>query len=96
MAELTITETGVVAQSTAKVGSAAAGATITQGQSVYLDANGDLQLASNASALLAPAIGIALSAGASGTLVFYVSEGPMALGATLTKTMVLGTGGKVI
>lgn len=87
MADLTITATSVIKGSGARVSQGTAGATITAGQTVYLDTTaGDYKLADCDSATVAarsPA-GIALNGGASGQPIDVLTSGPVTIGATLT------------
>lgn len=83
MANLSITASQVSAGSGASETSAIASVAITAGQAVYLTATGQLALAdANVSAVEAAAAGIATStASGAGQRVFYVTEGPVTLGA---------------
>lgn len=86
MADLSITAASVIAGSDARVQSGTAGATITAGQVVYLDAADQrLKLADSdgASGLRAP-VGIALNGAASGQPLAYLRSGDITIGATLS------------
>jgi hypothetical protein len=85
MADLSNTAANVIAGSGAKKVSGIAGATVTAGQVVYLDAATDtLKLADNdgAAALRSP-VGIALHGATSGQPLTYLSRGPITIGATV-------------
>lgn len=94
MADLTITaasvakHTGTISPSV--VGSGTAGATITAGQSVYLDSTtSTLKLAdADASAATASGVGIALHGSLNGQPLTYVTGGFFTPGATLAKGQV--------
>lgn len=69
------------------------GATITAGQSVYLDSGNELQLAEkDGTALVAAAVGIAVNGGAAGQPASYIVSGDLDLGVTLVigETYVVG------
>lgn len=69
------------------------GATITAGQSVYLDSSNELQLAEkDGTSLVAAAVGIALNGGAPGQPASYIVSGDVDLGVTLVvgETYVVG------
>ena len=91
MADITVTaasvvkDTGTIAPSVLANGTA--GATITAGQSVYLDATtSTIKLAdSDASAAAAYGVGIAMHAALSGQPLQYITGGFFTPGATLTK-----------
>ena len=86
MADLTITAASVVKGSTAKTVNGTAGATITAGQVVYLDASDNkYKLADNDSATAAvrsPA-GLALHGASSNQPLTILTEGPVTIGATV-------------
>lgn len=88
MTDLTITATNVLASNGATKRTGVAGATITAGQSVYVDAAdaGKVKLAdNNASAATADVKGIALHGAHSGSPIAYVEEdNDFTPGATLT------------
>lgn len=85
MADLSITAANVVVVS----GSphlAIAGATITQGQAIYIDATGKAQLAKNDTAIHAAAVGIALASVSAGQWLPYAPAGSqVTIGATVVK-----------
>jgi hypothetical protein len=87
LADLTITATSVLAGSGSVKVNGTAGASITAGQVVYLDASDNkYKLADNNSATAAvrsPA-GIALHASASGQPLTVLTSGPITIGATVT------------
>lgn len=87
-ADLSVTAASVLASATALTGAGTAGATITAGQTLYIDASDSnkLKLAdANASAATATVVGIALNGAASGQPVRYVYEdSTFTPGATLT------------
>jgi hypothetical protein len=87
MADLTITAANVVSGSPARIARGTAGATLTAGQVVYLDAaTSSYKLADNNSgtaALRSPS-GLALNAAASGQPVSVHMSGPLTIGATIT------------
>lgn len=87
MADLTITATSVVqGASGISVLDGILGASVTAGQSVYLDtAASTYKLAdANASSTTAQTAGIALNGGASGQPVKVLASGPITIGATVT------------
>jgi len=88
MADISVTAASVLASSTALTASGVAGATITDGQTIYKDtANSNvLKLAdSNSTLLISTVEGIALHGAASGQPVKYVYDDPtFTPGATLT------------
>lgn len=79
-----------------------AGATITQGMAVYVDANGLVQIGTNAtsagSGVGAQAVGIALNGGSAGQPITVLKNGTVNMGGTVAvgKQYVLGTAGGVI
>lgn len=87
MADLVITATSVVAGGNARKVTHPAGATITAGQTVYLDsAAGTVKLAdcdSGTAALRSP-LGIALNGGATGQPIEVLKSGNITIGATVT------------
>jgi len=79
MSDISITPASVIPSANAIIKSGIAGATITQGQTVYIDssANYVLKLAdADASALSAVVAGIASSAGAAGQRINYIESDP--------------------
>jgi len=85
MADLTITAANTIAGLNAKVDSGKAGEAITAGETVYLDATGNVMLAQHdGTAAEAAAVGISLEAAALGAVVSYIKEGELALGTILT------------
>ena len=87
MADLSITAANVVAGADSQTENGYAGATITQGQVVYLDtADNRYKLADSngASALIRTPRGIALNGGASGQPLAVLLRGDITIGATVT------------
>ena len=87
MADLSITAANVLAGAGATVARGTAGATITQGQAVYLDASdGKWKLADNNSATAAVRVpgGIALNGASNGQPLAVLTAGPITIGASLT------------
>lgn len=87
MADVTVTAGSVVATSSTITQQGTAGATITAGQTVYIDTanNNVLKLAdSNASSLTATVAGIALNSASSGQPVIYAVSGTLTCGFTAT------------
>lgn len=88
MADLTITATNVVAGTGAVIEHGTAGATVTAGQWVYLDEDGDgrLKLADTDSATVdvRRPRGMALHGASSGQPLAIIKAGPVTLGAILT------------
>lgn len=85
MADLVITAASVAPGAGARLATGTAGATITAGQSVYIDSSNLVQKTNAAtSAILAAAAGIALNNAASGQPVTYQTAGNITIGATLT------------
>lgn len=86
MADLSITAADMIPASGASLGNGTAGATITQGQAVYLDAStGTIKLAdANLSAAAAAAVGISVSSAVAGQPVVYQRGGDLGFGAILT------------
>lgn len=97
MADITITAANVAAQGGAQRGRAIAGASITAGDVLAIDSSNEAVLASDASATLAQAVGIALHAAADGQPIEYQKGGDINLGATLAvgKHYVLSTDGGI-
>ena len=101
MAALTVTP-GNVLRIDGDVVTYNAGATITAGQSVYVDANGTVQVGTNAtsagSGVNATAVGVALNGGSSGQPIIVQRNGTVAPGATVAvgKQYCLGTAGGLI
>jgi hypothetical protein len=89
MADLSVTASGVLKGSSASVSSGTAGATITAGQTVYLDAaTSTYKLAdANSSAAASTVVGIALCGASSGQPFYFVTEDDdFTPGATLSMT----------
>ncbi len=87
MADLTITAANVVAGSGAKIVNGKAGATITAGQVVYLDAaDGKYKLADadSATAAIRSPVGVALNGAANNQPLAICTSGPVTIGATMT------------
>lgn len=85
MADLSITAANVVKGTGSSVTTGTAGASITAGQTVYLDsASGTYKLAKSNLAGAHPATGIALHASLSGQPLQVLTGGPINLGAVLT------------
>jgi hypothetical protein len=82
MADLTITAANVVPESNAVLMQGTAGATITAGQALYIDATTNtLKLAqADGTAAEAAAVGIAVNGASSGQPVIYQTGGDLALG----------------
>lgn len=100
MASLTVTAANVQPTTTTTYKTGAAGAAITAGQSVYLDATTNtIKLAdADLSVAAAKGVGIAINNAASGQPVTYAISGQINMGATLVKgtTYVVGaTAGSV-
>lgn len=79
MADITITASSVLPSANATIALGVAGATITQGQVVYIDtaASNVLKLAdADLSTAAAVVTGIALSAGSTGQVIRYATEDP--------------------
>lgn len=84
MAVLTITAANVAKGASANTKSGTAGAAITQGQPIYLDATTSTLFPADADALASAAVvGIALNAAATGQPVTYQTSGPITIGATV-------------
>ena len=84
MANLTITAANVAPGTGAKTKSGTAGAAITQGQPVYLDASTITLFPADADVLASAAvIGVALNAASTGQPVTYQTSGPITIGATV-------------
>jgi hypothetical protein len=92
MADITITAANVVKGSGAQTSNGTAGASITAGQSIYLDsATSTLKLAdADASATTAQAVGIALHAAASGQPLQYLTGGLITIGGTVVAGQMYG------
>ncbi len=86
MADIAITAANVVKGSGASTSSGTAGASITAGQTLYLDsATNTLKLAdANSTAATAACVGIALHAASSNQPIQYLTQGPITIGGTLT------------
>jgi hypothetical protein len=87
MADLSITAASVLAGSGARVKLGTAGATITAGKAVYLDAaDNEYKLADcdSATAAVRSPAGIALNGASDGQPLVVLEEGPITLGATMT------------
>ncbi len=87
MSDISVTAGSVIASAQAKIGRGTAGATVTAGQTLYLDAaTGTLKLAdADASAAAANCVGIALQSVSSGQPLDYVYDDPdFTPGATLS------------
>lgn len=97
MADLTITASNVKAQGGASKGQKEAATTITAGKVLVANSAGKAILASDASATLAVAIGIALHGASSGQPAEYQTSGRINLGVTLAigKHYVLSTAGAI-
>jgi hypothetical protein len=84
MAVLTITAASVAPGTGSKTKSGTAGAAITQGQPVYLDATAITIFPADADVLASAAVvGIALNAASTGQPVTYQTSGPITIGATV-------------
>jgi len=87
MADVSITAANVIKQSTATTVAATAGASITAGQTLYIDtADNDLmKLADSDSGTVAvrALAGVALHAAATGQPIRYATAGPVTIGGTL-------------
>jgi hypothetical protein len=93
MTDLVVTAANVLEGNQARKQTAIAGASIAQGQSIYIDTSGQLQLAlKGVDAASAAAVGIALNAGEAGQPIVYQSGGEVDVGATLVvgETYVVG------
>jgi hypothetical protein len=87
MADITITAANVVAGASAQYYDTTAGATITAGQTVYIDASDSnkAKLAdANASSTTATVKGVALNGASSGQPVKIQTSGSLTIGATIT------------
>jgi len=88
MADLTVTATGVVpADANTVIARGTAGANITAGQPVYLDATNKIQPAANTSAVTAAVVGIAVNAASNGQPIEYVVSGNLTLPVTGNLTL---------
>lgn len=84
MANLTITAANVAPGTGAKTKSGTAGAAITQGQPVYLDAATITLLPADADVIASAAVvGIAINAASTGQPITYQTSGPITIGATV-------------
>jgi hypothetical protein len=84
MAVLTITAANVAKGARTNTKSGTAGAAITQGQPVYIDAATDTLFPADADVLASAAVvGIALNAASTGQPVTYQTSGPITIGATV-------------
>lgn len=84
MANLTITAASVVPDSSAQLKYGISGATIAQGDALYLDSvTNTLKLAVATSAAAAAFVGIAVNAAAAGQPVTYIAGGLVTIGATV-------------
>jgi hypothetical protein len=84
MANLTITAASVAKGARANVKNGTAGAAITQGQPVYIDATTGNLFPADADVLASAAVvGIALNAASTGQPVAYQTSGPITIGATV-------------
>lgn len=83
MTDLVITAANVAKQGGASVRDAEANATITAGQVLALDSDAKAVLASDTTAALAAAVGIALNGASAGQPVRFCTGGDINLGATL-------------
>jgi len=84
MAVLTITAANVAKGARANTKSGTAGAGITQGQPIYLNAATDTLFPADADVLASAAVvGIALNAASTGQPVTYQTSGPITIGATV-------------
>lgn len=96
MTDLVITAANVLEGTQARKQTKTAGASITQGQSVFVDSTDQLQPAQkDVDAGTAAAVGIALGAAEAGQPVVFQSGGEMDVGATLVvgETYVVGAAG---
>lgn len=102
MAAITVTAASVARVDGEVLNGYLAGATITAGQSVYVDSNGAVQVGTNASSagsgVSAAAVGIALNGGGSGQPIAILKNGTVNIGGTVAvgKQYVLGTSGGII
>lgn len=102
MAAITVTAASVARVDGEVLNGYLAGATITAGQSVYVDSNGAVQVGTNASSagsgVSATAVGIALNGGGSGQPIAILKNGTVNIGGTVAvgKQYVLGTSGGII
>ena len=85
MADLSITAANVDPAADAVIVTATAGATITAGQTIYIDSNSLVQLAdADLSAAAAACIGVAVNGASANQPISYQTSGGLDLGATLT------------
>lgn len=92
MADLSITAASVVAGSSARIAHGVAGAALTAGQAVYLDAADNRYKLADSNSVTPAArvpVGIALNGAASGQPVAVAEKGPVTIGATLTAGVAL-------
>jgi hypothetical protein len=84
MADLTITASAVVPAATASLGRGTAGATITQGQTLYLDSTTLTYMLADAddSSATATVAGVAINAASSGQPVDFIVSGSLTLAVT--------------
>lgn len=85
MAAISITASAVVPSSNAIIKSGTAGATITQGQALYIDStdSNKLKLCTTATLAQATCVGLAVNAASSGQKVDYVTQDPsLTIGST--------------
>lgn len=101
MADLVITDTAVIAATGSDILEATAGATITAGQTIYLDSSdsNSAKLAdADASSATAACVGIALNGASDGQPVKYITYGNLTLNAVLTAGVIYvlsGTAGGI-
>lgn len=90
MVDISITAASVVRGTDSHTQTGTAGATITAGQTVYLDSDGVYQLADSNSATAAARVpaGIALNGAADGQPLTILTRGQVTIGATLTAGVV--------
>lgn len=102
MAAITVTATSVARVDGEVVNGYLAGASITAGQVVYVDSNGAVQVATNAtsagSGVGAQLVGIALNGGGAGQPIQILKNGTVNIGGTVAvgKPYQLGTSGGII
>lgn len=86
MSDITITPSGVLAGTGAKIDEGTAGGTITAGMPVYKDSTNSNKLKAadaDASAAAAAAVGIALHGASAGQPLKYQEKGPITIGGTV-------------
>ena len=82
MADYSVTSANVEVRSGATVSSGTAGEALTPGEALYLKASdGKLYKADNAASASAECVGIAVTEAAASNICYYVSAGPMDIGA---------------